>query len=62
MKEVKTGQEKRGKENIPILLYIESEERKKREKKKKKKRGNQLKRGSLTCLQYEIIKGPGHYW
>ena len=62
----KTGKEKKtGKDNIPILLYTESEETKedkiiflsfctqkvkKKRGKSKPKRGNQLKRGSLTCL------------
>ena len=39
------GKKKRGKDNIPILLYTESEE-----KNKNQNRGNQLKRGSLICL------------
>ena len=45
----KTGQvKKKGKDNIPSLLYTESDEKK--EENQNPKRGNQLKRGSLTCL------------
>ena len=49
----KSGKKKRGKDNIPILMYTESEE-KNNEENRNPKRGNQLKRGSLTCVIYTV--------
>ena len=50
---------KRGKEKCSIL-YTGKKLRKKEEKKYIKNRGNQLKRGSLTCLITANITLCGH--